>query len=245
MSIMISNKIKIAASVAGTSAVALGMGIPYLTSSNNPEAKESSIQIQPESPKSEIKEPATEVVGQKIVQKTQPQETISSKINGLKNEKNVFLNSVEDSTSSYKNALGKIVNVKQLEEELKKCASKPEVNTNITSEETTKLKNIYEEVKRDIQEFEKLSGKIKIGELKNVEQEAEKYNEDESKYNTFKNKLEEARGEYNSILNKKSSGNFSTLLATIQSKLNLADEKCSLKDLIKMNDALGQRNNEQ
>lgn len=243
MGIFASNKVKITATAIGGSGALLGIGLPHLLSSG-----EQPVQKQPEQPQPPL--PAEPQVQQVKAPQAQPEpkavpaqgETTAVKVNNLKNEKVKLLSLVENSTSGYKQTIGGISTIHQLEEALRKCSSRAEVNSNVTDEEKNKLKNVYTKVKEDIQEFEKINGEIQRGELHRLETEAEKRNDDEEKYGNFKKKFDETQREYQLILDKKSDHNFSALLREIKSKLNLEERSCSLKDLIKMNDALGERN---
>lgn len=216
MNIFASNKIKIIVSVIGSCCLILGVGIPYLMSS----FKQKELKT-PEQPPQLPPEPAPIIKPPKPAPENIPsEESMPSKVNALKNKKIQFLSSVETSTSIYKNSIGDVTSAKQLEERLKQCSSINKVSANVTDNEKTNLKNSYDQVKADIQEFDKIRSIISTGELKTLEQEVDKRNDDEGKYNNFKNKLEETQQKYEHIINKKSDSRFSTLLNGIKSKLN-------------------------
>lgn len=236
MGVLSNHKIKIIASLAGTTVIASGVTIPYLTHKNisSPEPENGdNVPIYPN-----VKKPITPATKMSS-QNQEPQESTSSKLAKLKNEKLTLLGNVENQMTSYKNMIKSIIDVKKLEEELNKCFSNGEIKDKVTDEEKQKLKDNYEAVKADSKRYEKIQKKIKEGELKQKESYADSDNTNEERYEDFKSKFDEINGEYKDVINKKSGENLYSSFSKIKSKLNLNNQQCSLKDIIKMNDAIG------
>lgn len=170
---------------------------------------------------------------------------IMSQLNSLKSEKASLLSQIEDKITSYKNVIKDITNVQKLEAELNQCASKGEIEINISGEEKEELKKNYNQVKKDIGEYEKFQTNLTTGEVGQSETYADANNTDETRYNSFNEKLTKVKQEYQTLSEKESRVAFYNSFIKIKDKLKTSEQNCSFKDLIKINDELGQRNGNQ
>lgn len=170
---------------------------------------------------------------------------IMSQLNSLKSEKASLLTQVADKITSYRNVIKDISNVQKLETELNQCSSKSEIEINISGEEKEELKKNYNQVKKDIGEYEKFQTNLTTGEVGQSETYADANNTDETRYNSFNEKLTKVKQEYQTLSAKESRVAFYNSFIKIKDKLKTSEQNCSFKDLIKINDELGQRNGNQ
>lgn len=196
--------------------------------------------VKPENKRKEISLPKKPAAKVDNASRQDTDKRIMTQLNTLKIEKGELLSQVSNKITSYRNTIKNITNVSKLESEFDKCFSKNEIKVNVTDEEKEELKKNYEQVKQDVEEYEKLQTNLTQGEVWKSEAYADGNNTDEARYTDFNDKFGKVKQEFQNISTKQSDIIFYQSLLKVKNQLTDNTQHCSFKDIIKMNDKLGE-----